>query len=206
MTTANSTAHLSSAELGQWNTTTRLLATLLNDHMILATPSSVRGTPGLILHGVSAVSEPRSPAVWIALSEAGQVRLVVHNPKNNTAVFPGDFSPPAVLTTYGAPETGSELNLHPASLFNHLRAVLDAPPVDDARWDEICRELTNSAENGRYWSEWYSQRKPLAFESTRLEWEQALYTGHPLHPVSRNHPTHHVGLEIMDELMLTMLT
>lgn len=183
---ASSTAHLSSTELGQWNTTTRLLATLLNDHMITATPRSVRDEPGLLLHGTRESSEPQSPAVWVALSEAGQLRLITHNSKNNAAVFPGDFAPPAVITTFGAPETGSDLNLHPASLFNHLRSVLSVPPVDDDRWDEICRELTNSAENGRYWSDWYSHRKALSFKSTRLEWEQALYTGHPLHPVSQS--------------------
>lgn len=180
---ANSTAHLSSAELGQWNTSTRLLATLLNDHMVLATPSHLRDEPGLILHGERAESEPQCPAIWVGLSKAGHLRLVTNNTKNNAAVFPGDFAPPAVITTFGAAaETGSDLSLNPAHLFNHLRPLL--PPVDDARWDEICRELTNSAENGRYWSEWYTHRKPLSFKSTRLEWEQALYTGHPLHPVS----------------------
>lgn len=180
---AASTSHLSSAELGQWNTTTRLLASLLNDHMILATPSQLHGGPGLTLHGKQSEPDLESPAIWIGLSDAGQLRLVTENIKDNAAVFPGDFAPPALITTLGAPEKGSELNLHPAHLFNSLRPVL--PPVDDARWDEVCRELTNSAENGRYWSDWYSSRKPLSFKSTRLEWEQALYTGHPLHPVSK---------------------
>lgn len=179
---ASSTAHLSSAELGQWNTTTRLLASLLNDHMISATPSRVRDEPGLTLHGQRDESDPESPAIWIGLSDAGQVRLVTNNIKGNAAVFPGDFAPPALITTFGATGKGSDLNLHPAHLLNHLRPIL--PPVDDARWDEVVRELTNSAENGRYWSDWYSSRNPLSFKSTRLEWEQALYTGHPLHPVS----------------------
>lgn len=182
-----STAHLSSAELGQWNTLTRLLASLLNDHMVVATPC-IRGRSGLTLHGIHASSEPQSPAIWIALSEAGQLRLVDHNTKNNAAVFPEDFAPPAVATTFGAPETRSDLDLAPARLFNHLRPVLNAPPVDDDRWDEICRELTNSAENGHYWNEWYRHRKPLSFKSSRLEWEQALYTGHPLHPVKLLNP------------------
>lgn len=177
-----STAHLSSAELGQWNTSTRLLATLLNDHMVVATPC-VRGRSGLILHGIGAFSEPQSPALWVALSEAGQLRLVDHNIKANTAVFPEDFAPPAVTTTFASPDIRSGVDLAPASIFNHLRPVLNAPPVDDDRWDEICCELTNSAENGHYWNEWYRHRKTLSFKSSRLEWEQALYTGHPLHPV-----------------------
>lgn len=185
---ANSTGHLSSAELGQWNTTTRLLATLMNDHMVVATPSRVRDEAGVKLHSERGDSDPSSPAIWIGLSEAGQLRLVTHNKKNNAAVFPGDFTPPAIMTTFGGVQPGSDLNLHPASLFNHLRPVL--PQVDDDRWDEVCRELTNSAENGRYWSDWYSSRKPLGFKSTRLEWEQALYTGHPLHPVSLLKATH----------------
>lgn len=178
---ANSTAHLSSAELGQWNTTTRLLASLLNDHMVVATPSRVRDEPGLTLHGGWRESDPESPAIWIGLSDVGQLRLVTSHINNNAAVFPGDFAPPAVITTLGGPEKRSDLDLHPAHLFNHFRPIL--PPVDDARWDEVCQELTKSAENGRYWSDWYSSRRPLSFKSTRLEWEQALYTGHPLHPV-----------------------
>lgn len=154
----------------------------MNDHMVLPTPSSVYNKPGLLLHGHA--TDPQSRAIWVGLSETGQERLVTNNPKQNAAVFPGDFATPAMTTTMEVTEADSKLELHPARLFDHLRSVLMAPPVDDDRWDEVCRELTNSAENGRYWNDWYSQRKPLSLKSSRLEWEQALYTGHPLHPVS----------------------
>ena len=187
---------LPAEELAKWNTSVRLLASLLRDHMVVATPSESPfgdGTHGLILHGSHASARtPDSPGVWIGLTQAGLLRL---KPKMGLAkplaAFPDDLAPPTAITTFGAavgqeaPGSRSELQLNPARLLTHLRSILDIRPVHDDIFNEICNELTNSAQNGRYWIEWYKKNgKPLSFKSSMIEWERALYIGHPLHPVS----------------------
>jgi len=71
-----STAHLSSEELGKWQTSTRLLASLLNDNLIegkQASSPSDEKQMGYLLHGKhESWKSPSSPAVWIGLSRAGK--------------------------------------------------------------------------------------------------------------------------------------
>ena len=71
-----STAHLSSEELGKWQTSTRLLASLLNDYLIEGkpVPSHFNGKQmGLLLYGKhESLKSPSSPALWIGLSGPGK--------------------------------------------------------------------------------------------------------------------------------------
>jgi siderophore synthetase component len=120
--------------------------------------------------------------VFIGLSSAG-LRLV--EPEFlNWPVFAEDFALPVALTTFEHAEKDTKAELRPSVLFNHLRSALDVDPVEDGLYKEVSDQLTNSAENGRYWIEWYAAREPLSFQSSVIDWEQSLYTGHPLHPVS----------------------
>ena len=104
------------------------------------------------------------------------------------AVFPGDFAPPIEITTFDRAEQDPKMEFAPSQIFRHLRPALNVEPVADELFDRICVELTSSAENGHHWIEWYKKQKPLTFKSSMIEWEQALYSGHPMHPVS---PTRH---------------
>lgn len=178
-----STAHFNSEELGKWQTSTRLLASLLNDYMLDLQPApsnSGSNQMGLLLHGKKDCGS--APAVWIGLSRAG-MRLTEPTSRK-PAVFPGDFAPPIAMTNFDYLEQDTKTELSPEILFNHLRSVLKINPVEDKLWNRIASELANSAENGRHWIEWYSKQKPLTFKSSVIDWEQALYSRHPFHPVS----------------------
>jgi len=100
------------------------------------------------------------------------------------AVFPGDFAPTIKITTFDRARQDTKLELAPAQLFRHLRPVLDIDPAADDLFNKICAELTSSAGNGQHWIEWYKKQRRLTFKSSMIEWEQALYSGHPMHPVS----------------------
>lgn len=181
-------AQLSSTDLGSWNTSTRVLASLLSDGLVSATPSQ-DGT-SLLIHKKQAT--PSSPAVWIGLSRAGQQRLASGTHVHGTplpAVFPGDFAAPVATTAYSDNEdhvkNQAEVSYSPAVLLAHLKPVIDNPtPIQEDCFNTICTELANSASNGAHWIDWYRSQKPLELKSSMLKWEQALYTGHPTHPVS----------------------
>lgn len=181
---ASAAGQLTSTDLGSWNTSTRVLASLLSDGLVAATPApaSINGEAYLLIHGKQAT--PSTPAVWIGLSRAGQQRLA-DGGAALPAVFPGDFAPPVATTTYGDKGENGVTTYTPAALLSHLRPIIDNPtPIDDGCFKTICSELGNSAANGANWIDWYRTQKVLGLRSSMLEWEQALYTGHPTHPVS----------------------
>ena len=190
-----SSSSFSTEDVAKWNTSVRLLSSLLRDHMVVATPTESPlgdGRPGLTIHGrTDAGRASVPPAVWVGLTKTGVLRLINHKALTKSyPAFPGDLAPPTVVTTSRAvvskkaPSLQATQELDPARLLRHLRPVLDPQPIDDSDFNEICNELTNSAQNGRYWIEWYKKNsKPLSIKSSMMEWEQALYTGHPLHPV-----------------------
>lgn len=192
--TTFSTAKLSSTDLGSWNTSTRLLASLLSDRLVSATISQSpldSDKRCLLIHGKSKTQH--SPAVWIGLSKAGQQRLAgTVSQASLPAIFPGDFTPPVATTTCAldgeALIQGANITYSPSNLLDHLRSVIDiSSPVDDEYFSTICSELDSSAANGANWIEWYSKQQPLDLKSSMLNWKQVLYTGHPLHPVSLDH-------------------
>jgi hypothetical protein len=164
--------------------------------MVIATPSESPfgdNRPGLAIHGQNNADKASvSPAVWVGLTKTGLLRLTDGKAlAKPPATFPGDLEPPVIVSTFRAavgqetPSPQTKLEFDPARLLTHLRPVLSPQPDDDNNFNKVCEELTNSTQNGRYWIEWYEQhRKPLSSKSSIIEWEQALYTGHPLHPVS----------------------
>ncbi|KAL9620605.1 MAG: hypothetical protein Q9160_004859 [Pyrenula sp. 1 TL-2023] len=171
--------------------------------MVVATPSESPfgdSRPGLTIHGrFDALKASVPPAVWVGLTETGVLRLIKDKILTRSyPAFPGDLAPPVVvITTLGAtngqeaPSFQATQELDPARLLRHLRPALDPQPIDDSSFNDICNELTNSAQNGRYWLEWYkNSSKPLSIKSSLMEWEQALYTGHPLHPMHRTFASH----------------
>lgn len=175
---------LSSVEFGHWQTTVRLLCSLINDGLLATTAASHPSAPGLqglLLHGKKPT--PDAAALWIGLTRPGLRHLT--STDKQILTFPGDFVDPIFLTTYGA-QANDRRELDPPKVMSHVRSVLDVEAVQDDLWDQVCAELTSSANNQRYWYEWAEKKPQLSIQSTQMDWEQACYTGHPLHPMHRS--------------------
>lgn len=144
---------LSSTNFGQWQTSTRLLASLINDHMLSVTPSNCPESgisqSGVLLRGkqIGSNDVDTLPSIWIGLSEAG---LRLNQPMQQVdGTFPEDFVPPLFTIQSQGSEKILQRELHPAILLSHVREHLTESTVNDKLFDTILAELSNSALNQR---------------------------------------------------------
>jgi hypothetical protein len=179
-----------SRQVAEFETISRLIAALLNEGYVNAKLTS--GNPnGAFLH--NAVPDNGTVGrVWIALLSANTACF-----KDDHTFHPADFQMPVLV--YKHPDGPAE----EASLETVVELLCTIAADEEAHRDQVLVELQNSAANqGTFFlrkpnigldrsanksAAWFARsinatRPDLS--SSALEWEQALVTGHPSHPVS----------------------
>lgn len=143
---------LSYEELGQWETSSRVLSSLINDHMLFTAPSKCPDPTvnqnGVMLYSSAGGANPdKTKWLWVAITPAGS-RLLKSAP-DTEAVWPGDLAAPFFTVTEKGSEQSYSREYHPAKLVGHFRGVLTKDPVPDSLFDQVLAELSSSAANQR---------------------------------------------------------
>jgi hypothetical protein len=191
-----------SRQVAEFETISRLIAALLNEGYVKAKLTS-QSTPtgnanGALLHK----AEPDNGTVdriWIALLAADTACL-----EDNHTFHPADFQMPVHVYRHHGRAEDAYGPVEDASLETVVELLCGG---DKAHWGQVLLELQNSAANQgtlflskKHASEannksaaWFAQSITVPrpdLSSSALQWEQALVTGHPSHPVSlRSHST-----------------
>jgi hypothetical protein len=193
-----------SRQVAEFETISRLIAALLNEGYVEAKITSqstpTGNTKGALLRNLA----PDSSAVggvWIALHSADAYTSIE---KGSHIFHPADFRMPVLRYSDLAQAEEADSLAEDAS----LETVVELLSADDreANWGQVLAELQNSAANqgtrttciqtellvwasslasksAAWFSQSVNQRRP-DLSSSALQWEQALVTGHPSHPVS----------------------
>jgi hypothetical protein len=190
-----------SRQAAEFETISRLIAALLNEGYVnaelISCPTPTGNPNGAFLH--NAVPDNGTVGrVWIALLSANTACF-----KDNHTFHPADFQTPVLVykrlgdarNPYGPAEE--------ASLETVVELLCTAAADEKAYWGEVLVELQNSAANqgtlflykpnigldrsANKSAAWFAQSIDVTrpnLSSSALQWEQALVTGHPSHPVS----------------------
>lgn len=130
-------------EVAQYETTSRVVASLLNEELIRATArhSPVASGPrrGLLLQSYKA-SEAENQ-VWIALGEEDNFSRTA----DGITYHPADFRLPVLVRAPAASEFRRETK--PERVAEALRPLLNVDQLQEAAWQSILAQLKNSSEN-----------------------------------------------------------
>lgn len=187
-------------QVAEFETISRLIAALLNEGYVKAKPT-VCSTPIGIANGAllynAGLDSGNVARIFIALSSADAGCF-----KDDHIFHPADFGMPVLV--YGHVEQRNALqgSTEHASLGTIVELLCTASADDKAQWANVLIELQNSAANQGIFSygsqqrryeytnksvAWFAQAIDIGrpnLSSSAIQWEQALVTGHPSHPVS----------------------
>ncbi|PIA89487.1 hypothetical protein CB0940_06892 [Cercospora beticola] len=169
--------HASLSQLAEFETISRFVACLLNESLACATvaarPSIDSGSIGVLI-GSKKRNNTENPQIWIASASRELQALVEGKHLWHSA----DFRAP-VLRIDGIRED-------PASLDDVIEVLL-VPLAGE--WESgvksTANQLRNAALNQAVWFEFYARHDRPDLNSTSMQWEQSLITGHPSHPMHR---------------------
>jgi hypothetical protein len=190
-----------SRQAAEFETISRLIAALLNEAYVNATFTSC-STPTVNAHGAflhNAVPDNGTVGqVWIALHSANTACS-----KDNHTFHPADFQMPVLVYNHLGNARNPSGLAEEASLETVVELLCTAAAGEKAHWGQVLVELQNSAANqgtlflhtpnigpdrsANKSAAWFAQSINVArpnISSSALQWEQALVTGHPSHPVS----------------------
>ncbi|KAF7194679.1 NRPS-independent siderophore synthetase rfs [Pseudocercospora fuligena] len=172
-------------EQAQFETTSRIIAALLNERLIDAIDGKCPISPsanGIFL--TRRASQAPKQVIWIATVE--QSHAVV---ARGTNVFhPADLRLPVLVRSEASASSEFVKETEPAAVLTAARCLFDIDEklFDEDSWKQILGQVTNSSQNQLAWFRWAMKQPRPQITSSALDWEQALVTGHPAHPMHRS--------------------
>ncbi|EME83988.1 uncharacterized protein MYCFIDRAFT_162844 [Pseudocercospora fijiensis CIRAD86] len=93
-----------------------------------------------------------------------------------------------VMVRSGASASDFVKETEPATILTIARSLFDIDEklFDEDSWDQILSQVKNAAQNQVAWFRWAMKQPRPQITSSALDWEQALVTGHPAHPMHRS--------------------
>ncbi|KAJ5757131.1 uncharacterized protein N7511_007313 [Penicillium nucicola] len=165
---------------GRFETTSRLLAQVVNEGLATATvkTSGHMNQKYLILTSHQESSE--NPERWVKVGLLPDTHYELRDGRVISLVRPGSFKP---VISIGTLSIETEV-LEPEEIFEHMRPWL-LNVADESLLQEIGRELKNSSDNQEKWLEISDGMERANFDSSSIEWERTMVFGHPSHPYHR---------------------
>ncbi|GAB1313026.1 IucC family-domain-containing protein [Madurella fahalii] len=207
------TCSLKLAQEAGMETTSRLVAALVNEGLVDVTAEHLENTNNVSNLILRQPKSQGSSSVRIKISlrrGTSYMLLPPTEPEEHTVIMPGldpaDVVGPVVIEDLTASNAPRRLEHRPGKVFDVV-----APWIctDQNMAVQLRGELENSADNQEKWFKYERSKAPPKLGSPLIEWEQYCIRGHPSHPMHRsfyaNPPMNHSIDDIEDFLMARVI-
>ncbi|KXT17062.1 hypothetical protein AC579_4327 [Pseudocercospora musae] len=182
---ANLDYDLTLVEQAQFETTSRVIAALLNERLVDAIDGECPISPsvnGIFL--ARKASQAPKQVIWIATAEQSHLAVT----KGSNGFHPGDFKMPVLVRSGASSSSDFVKETEPATILTAARSLFDVDEklFDEDAWKQILSQVTNASQNQVAWFRCAMKQPRPQITSSALDWEQALVTGHPAHPMHRS--------------------
>ncbi|QRV99013.1 hypothetical protein RhiJN_27032 [Ceratobasidium sp. AG-Ba] len=187
-------------------TTSRLLAVLVNEGLVKATAQDTDTISCLFLSSTND-QKNSSEGIQVSLRQGTKYRLVSPATHDGPMVVipdlnPADIVAPVTLSSQVGSNASSQLEHRPEKVFDFVAPWLRA---EKEVVTKLRGELKNSADNQEKWLQFASSHPPPLLDSPLITWEQRCVKGHPTHPMHRcflaNPPLNPVELDDMENFL-----
>ncbi|QRV86850.1 hypothetical protein RhiJN_14868 [Ceratobasidium sp. AG-Ba] len=168
-------------------TTSRLLAALVNEGLVDFTVQEIKSVSSLALQCLGGQKND-SACVIVPLRQGTKYKLAPPAMPDEAAVItpeldPADIVGPVIIQHEVASNAAQQLEYRPEKVFDVV-----APWIcnDQEVAAKLRGELENSADNQEKWLQFALSHPPPALGSPLIVWEQHCIKGHPTHPMHRS--------------------
>ncbi|KXT04176.1 hypothetical protein AC578_55 [Pseudocercospora eumusae] len=172
-------------EQAQFETTSRVISALLNERLVDSIDGECPISPsvkGIFL--TRRASQAQRQVIWVATE--GQSHAAVT--KGTKGFHPADLRMPVLVRSSASASADFVKETEPATILTAARSLFDIDEklFDEDAWKQILSQVTNASQNQVAWFHWAMKQPRPQITSSALDWEQALVTGHPAHPMHRS--------------------